>query len=244
MSTSEAKPNSWDQRGIYLRLSKQRKGLLLKIAKDMGEESTPHRALSAYLEAYRDRDHLACHDDVLGAADLNDLRSDIGQRFDGLEQTVDLMEARLADLLTQLGNALTPLSSLAAAGDALPLCERLAEWLERVQRERNLPIARLALVRATWRATTAGEGAGAPVTLEFNTELLNIDGQPLKALVPGHVRIEALAPAMTLAAHVHAAPTAVIVLTCQPAIAGRWNITAFRVDTHGALGEQFASFSL
>lgn len=226
----------WAKDGIFVRLSKKRKAKLQEIAKRLGCEDNPHQAIVAHIEGGADAEDAALEE----PAQPGEFQVEVGRRFDEVVKTVGAMEDRVAFLIERLGNALSPLTDIAQPPE--PKAESLPAWLSRIQAERGSAITKLALARAKWIATHAGQSGR--LAMDFEMELLNVDGQPARPVPVGRVRIDGAIPAWRFTSEVHASNRQHIVLTCQPTALGRWTITAFHSKSDGALGEKFAELSI
>lgn len=226
----------WAKDGIFVRLSKKRKAKLQEIAKKLGCEDNPHQAIVAHIEGAADDGSPA----LVEAPQSGEFQVEVGRRFDEVVKTVGAMEDRVAFLIERLGDALAPLTDLAQPPE--PKAESLPAWLSRIQAERGSAITKLALARAKWIATHAGQSGR--LAMDFEMELLNIDGQPARPVPVGRVRIDGANPAWRFTSEVHASNGQRIVLTCQPTALGRWAINAFRSKPDGVLGEKFAELQI
>lgn len=233
---AKATPDPWAKDGIFVRLSKKRKAKLQEIAKKLGCEDNPHQAIVAHIEGGDDDGSPALEEAPLPG----EFQVEVGRRFDEVVKTVGAMEDRVAFLIERLGDALSPLTDIAQPPEPKP--ESLPAWLSRIQAERGSAITKLALARAKWIATHAGQSGR--LAMDFEMELLNIDGQPARPVPVGRVRIDGANPAWRFTSEVHASNGQRIVLTCQPTALGRWAIGAFFSNPDGALGEKFAELSI
>jgi hypothetical protein len=233
---ASAPADPWAKDGIFVRLSKKRKTKLQEIAKRLGCEDNPHQAIVAHIEGGADDEHPALEE----SAASGPFHAEIGRRFDEVVKTVGAMEDRVAFLIERLGDALSPLTDIAQPPEPKP--ESLPAWLSRIQAERGSAITKLALARAKWIATHAGQSGR--LAMDFEMELLNIDGQAARPVPVGRVRIDGANPAWRFTSEVHASNGQRIVLTCQPMALGRWMINAFFSKPDGALGEKFAELSI
>ena len=233
---TSAPADPWAKDGIFVRLSKKRKAKLQEIARKLGCEDNPHQAIVAHIEAGSGDEGSALD----GAMTAEPFQAEVGRRFDEVVKTVGAMEDRVAFLIERLGDALSPLTEIAQPPE--PKTESLPAWLSRIQAERGSTIAKLALARAKWIATHAGQSGR--LAIDFEMELLNMDGQPARPVPVGRVRIDGANPAWRFTSEVHASNGQHIVLTCQPTALGRWTINAFFSKPDGALGEKFAELSI
>jgi hypothetical protein len=232
---ASAPADPWAKDGIFVRLSKKRKAKLQEIAKRLGCDDNPHQAIVAHIEGGADAEDAALEE----PAQPGMFQVEVGRRFDEVVKTVGAMEDRVAFLIERLGDALSPLTDIAQPPE--PKAESLPAWLSRIQAERGAAITKLALARAKWIATHAGQSGR--LAMDFEMELLNIDGQPARPVPVGRVRIDGANPAWRFTSEVHASNGQHIVLTCQPTSLGRWNITAFYSAPDGRLGDKFATFA-
>lgn len=226
----------WAKDGIFVRLSKKRKTKLQEIAKKLGCEDNPHQAIVAHIEGGADDEHPP----LFEATQAAPFQAEVGRRFDEVVKTVVAMEDRVAFLIERLGDALAPLTDIAQSPEPKP--ESLPAWLSRIQSERGSAISKLALARAKWISTHAGQSGR--LAMDFEMELLNVDGQPARPVPVGRVRINGANPVWRFTAEVHASNGQHIVLTCQPTTLGHWTINAFFSKPDGALGEKFAELSI
>ena len=226
----------WAKDGIFVRLSKKRKAKLQEIAKKLGCENNPHQAIVAHIESSTDEEQPALEE----TAAFGPFQAEVGRRFDEVVKTVGAMEDRVAFLIERLGDALSPLTDIAQPPE--PKAESLPAWLSRIQAERGSAITKLALARAKWITTHAGHSGR--LAMDFEMELLNVDGQPARPVPVGRVRIDGANPAWRFTSEVHGSNGQRIVLTCQPTALGRWTINAFFSKPDGALGEKFAELSI
>lgn len=236
VAPAKASTDPWAKDGIYVRLSKKRKAKLQEIAKKLGCEDNPHQAIVAHIEGGADDEQPALDE----SAASGPFQADVGRRFDEVIKTVGAMEDRVAFLIERLGDALSPLTDIAQP--PAPKAESLPAWLSKIQAERGSAITKLALARVKWIGTHAGRSGR--LAMDFEMEMLNVDGQPARPVPVGRVRIDGAMPAWRFTSEVHASNGQHIVLTCQPTALGRWTINAFFSKADGALGEKFAELSI
>lgn len=250
MGVSKSAAEAWETRGIYVRLSKRRKARLLEIAKELGHEDSPHRALAAYIgdpldsgasltpiPRVSDRDGFASFDGV------DELRDDMNLRLDALTGTIAALEERLMDALSRIGDSLAPFQSpISVAGPSTPKPESLAAFLASAEAERGMPIARIALVQASWASTAGEHHAANAIAMGFSLVLLSVDGNPATTRASGETRISGIDACSGLAAHVHAAPFSPLIFACRPIDDAQWSVEAFSQRSDHTLGELLGSF--
>jgi hypothetical protein len=233
---ASARADPWAKDGVYVRLSKRRKAKLMEIAKRLGCDG-PHQAIAAHIEAEAEADDRSePRESVPGDA----FQAEVGRRFDAAANATIAMEDRFASLIERLGDALLPLAELAQGGEPEP--GLLPAWLSAAQEERGSAVAKLALARARWVATRAG--LPGKLAMDFEMELLNVDGQAMRPAPAGRARIDAVEPSGRFAAEVHAGQGRPVILACQPEPNGRWSVGAFLTKPDGSLGERFAELAI
>ena len=232
----------WSKRGIYVRLSKRRKELLLAHAKRLGHVDSPHRTLAALVEEMSVSGS-ASDPHVLASADGTDAdRIEVGlARIESAVASMTAsMEERTADLIARLGDALAPLGDL-AHGNAAP-AEPLAQWLAEIEIERGKPIQKVALMRSSWRSAKVDRDGA--LDIELRAELLNVDGQPLHPPKEGLVLLAAIYGSGPFASALLTTITLPVIMACKPSGRGRWSIEAFSTMSDGTIGESIATFGI
>jgi hypothetical protein len=225
-----AAKDPWNRAGVYVRLTKRRKARLREIAKELGCDDSPHQAIAARIESAG----------VTAPALGPDLDGAAMDRIDGLSIAVASLEERMASMIGQLGEALSPLVEAVAPAELLP--SPASAWLANVRSSTGAAVAKLALARMAWTATQSGPDGR--LSMEFDADLVNIDGLPAKASAPVSIRLDGIDPHSRFAHEVHSKGGHRIVLACQPAASGRWTLAAFWPKPDGSLDEKFATLSI
>ena len=246
MSATEISNNPWDPKGVFLRLSKERKVLLMAIAKKLGYEESPHKALAAYIassklnEEHQIVEHLSEFSDGFPALDA--LRQNIDQRFETLAASTINSQIRIEALVAGLDKALaTVLELLDAARPGPEAAISMAMWLGTAEEQFGLPIRRLALTRAAWIETKIDRESKGKVSMAFDADMLNIDGRAVQASTGARVEIVGIDPTGPLCVAISASPLRHIFFACQATQDGTWRATAFHADEAGAVGAQLES---
>lgn len=242
----------WSQRGIYIRLSKQRKAALLRVAASSGHSENPHQALSA------------CIDSAARALDIEELRgemdeqrslTDFSEDADALASRLDDMNASLARIeiavdsrLDALEAALSPLVNLDGLAGARemargrPSARAMESWLNSVRVADGGSRDSMALVEAHW-AGTRPDPCGGSVAILFDVHLMN--AADADSAIMAEVEIPDIDPAEAMAHHIALAPFRPFIFACQKSRSDdTWIATLFPKGENGQLGESIGSRQL
>lgn len=236
---------SWNQRGIYVRMSKRRKAALRRFAELSGNTETPHQALSACIE-YAD------------ACARNPGHSSVGKtvppwsEFDDAEPLVsklDFLEASLSRIERSLGTGgrvcEKMLATAASMGNARELDEFgpdvMAAWLNALAKY-QAEESELTLLSARW-AWTAADRDSTALSVAF--EMGIVDEAREQNSQPRRIQILTLPSDSPLLASIVINPKLEFVVACAGTSAGgQWLASFFPRRSNGELDEAVASIQV
>ena len=174
--SAKGKDNGWDRANFNVRLSKSRRDQLKTVAESLAPSATPVEALDAALRIAlqpsiegvgRERideleDHITAH------AMKNEIElGHVGDRIDAVRQSMDDLRALISALAESDGDSQPSEAQQAPMAFRPRIVGELAA--------RGIRTAREAVVRVTWRATTAKSAR--IVAMDFDAALISVDGK-------------------------------------------------------------------
>lgn len=213
MGATPDRPDPWKAQGIYLRLSGERKKHLLAIAEELGHLDSPARALAAHIE-------------TAGAAMLSN--SDIGPEsvemtdaalWEGGLDRLDRMAAALADLADRVAGSPFPSN---AQRDAKPI----EAWLSRSLAHAGARDGALVLAKARWVRTERSSTESGKVDMEFEIDLLSVDGEPVRTGSVDLVKLPVISASSPFATDERVRNEA-IAMACRSSNSMAWEIAAY-----------------
>lgn len=174
--SQKGRDNGWDRANFNVRLTKARRDQLKAVAASLGSSATPVDALDAALrialqpsnegvgsERFDElEDHITAH------AMKNEIEfGHVGDRIDAVRQSMDDLRALISALAESDGD------SQPSEAQQAPMAFR--PWIAGELAARGIRTAREAVVRVTWRATTAKSAR--IVAMDFDAALISVDGK-------------------------------------------------------------------
>lgn len=238
----------WSQRGVYIRLSKQRKTTLLKIAAAAGNASNPHQALAACIDsASLALDAKQLRDDTktqMLSAEFDENADGLASRLDSMQKSFDKLELAFDEKLNLLQAALAPLANVSVETnfhhktgyEATPL----KSWLSSVPTQAYAHHDML-LVEGCWSGTLPSPNGTLTVMLDVRLiSTCSGDGG-----ANARVEISGVSTAEDWAINIAKSPGAIIVMACQESqMSGDWIVSFFPRIGHDLLGECTGSIHL
>ena len=246
----KAQTDPWNQRGIYIRLSKHRKAALLHFAKSTENTDSPHQALAASIEyaatstRSNDSRDQACAVNTRDDFDEDSFFIRLRHHQESLAQISQRLESRLEALNSNLQLATIQIGPLTSEhqNSATPI----AAWLNSQGATTLRNVENMVLVRANWVGAFPGDNSGCVVVI-FDVKLLNA-----RATCPPSARVQILAKNEngSLLARIAPSPLQNYVIACKKSECdAAWLATFFpqgadgklervhRVDASGMIGE-------
>jgi hypothetical protein len=181
---------------------------------------------------------LANADDSLPVANARDADS-----IDRIHLRLDRINAALADLsgrIADLVEAGVREADLTSSGNPksasfTPLLT-LGQWLAEASNQAQGGKSILAI--ASWKAACLTCGPSRNFDVDFEVDLLSVDGRPAEAPAVEVVRIPTVPASSSFAHHSTMWPVKIL-LACQ-SIGKAWNVSAYSIGTDGGLGKEIA----
>jgi len=237
-----AASDAWKREGFYLRLSKDRKAGLKKLAEGLANASSPAAtvdwAIELALESLGALESSEAKEraTIVGTDEgkLSPLAAAIERLSVELELGSERQRSRIEDIAAGV-ERLADLISGALSESGPQDAATLEEWLGSEIAARSVLVRQVAIVRAKWVSTTRiGPCQSA---LAFDVELADADGEPLtgSSSTLARVRFMPVGSGSELARSDLSEP---IFLACQPAGRGSWRIAPFQKNPDGSIGRQ------
>lgn len=233
---------SWGQRGIYVRMSKQRKAALLRFAERSGNAESPHQALSACIEH---ADAYARSQDGSG----NDKMATGGEFDDGnaIDARLDSLEASLARIERAVENGggtfgrMSAMSGWFANSRDLDQFgpEAMSTWLDALARSQTVE-PELTLLTARWAWTAPVDRNSTALSVAY--EMGSVDVRAAKNDPSTRIQIFTLPIDSPLLGKTVLHPKQEFVVACRRAsVEGSWLVSFFPKFQNGDLGEAVLS---
>lgn len=241
----KAQTDPWNQRGIYIRLSKHRKAALLHFAKSTENTDSPHQALAASIEyaatstRSNDSRDQACAVNTRDDFDEDSFFIRLRHHQESLAQISQRLESRLEALNSNLQLATIQIGPLTSEHQNIAM--PLAAWLNSQEATTLGNVENMVLVRANWVGAFPCNKSGCVVVI-FDVELLNA-----RATCPPSARVQILARNKneSLLARLAPSPLQNYVIACKKAECdAAWLATFFPEGADGKLEESIASMHL
>lgn len=241
-----SKPSLWESRGVYFQLNPKRKARLREIARSRGIEDSPLKALAAYIDEAQDGPRgspVSTEFDTAG--DIDDLRSMLCSRLDGLEQSLEQIHQMVKE-----GARAEGVNKNVDMGQ--PLAEPIREnmisygppslfaWLDAPIEDGGLAVCSLALLQARWMATKADARELGKIAFELIVEALHVDGCAVDDSYEMRVLLANMDPQSPLATSIAQSLFHPIHLACKKNSSGGWHVATFQEKNAIALGQQLA----
>jgi hypothetical protein len=240
------KPSLWESRGVYFQLNPKRKERLREIARSRGIEDSPLKALAAYIDEAQEGPRgspKAMEFDTAG--DIDDLRSMLCSRLDGLEQSMEQIHQMVKEGSFEVGvnknmNMGPPLAGPIKENMISYEPPSLLAWLDAPIEDGGLAVYSLALLQARWMATKADARELGKIAFELIVEALHVDGCAVDDSYEMRVLLANMDPQSPLAASVAQSLFHPIHLACKKNSSGGWHVATFQEKNAIALGQQLA----
>lgn len=223
MDAAANRPDPWAAQGIYVRLSRERKRHLLAIAKEVGHLESPVRALAAHIEM-SGAALIANADNPLAADDKKNTAL-----VDNISLRLDRITAALADLSDRVADRCNPEKGKASV-------QLMGAWLSAACSRLKAEDAELILTKARWLRTERSDAESAQVDMDFEVDLLSIDGKPVAAAVVALARMADLPMSCPFTVDQRIKERS-IAMVCQRAKPTGWSIAAYSLGEDGELGQ-------
>lgn len=236
-----APADPWNQRGVYIRLSKLRKAALRRFAEQSGHMDTPHQALAACIEqavAFHSRQPSAQSDDCHAQPAEFDAMELVNDRLDAMQEALAGIQRAIYAVETSLAHK-TPLSleteTAITLSDEKISTDGLTEWLNSRDISADEP-EKIILLRSRCIGFEFGPPADGIATLRLQVETVDVEDEAGRRFhCMQSLRLPLNSP---LANAVIADPGNGFIMACQAMpLGGCWAVSYFRDSKDTQIGD-------